>query len=175
MKLNEKSLYYKYLKPVVFVLPVCIVAGCASGNDNEWPVLQADNLWNEIEEKANDESAVSLNSVNLNDTSLNNSFDNAHQMTMDEIRETISNSEIRINELEQNINVAIAAYNQASNDEKPQYWRGVEIEKSRLNDVGGTLRQIEYQLSSGGFVSSELTHVRTLLERILRMTPKLPE
>lgn len=170
----KKPLINKYLKIGVMTAATALLIGCATGDENDWPALKADNLWQELENSGQNDSQISQNTSNSGNASLSSPSSGALNISNSEVQNVLSSSEIKLKALEESITKAIAAYANAGESEKARYWRGVEVEKSRIIDVAGNLRRVEYALSQNNPGSQDLMHVRTLLKNADRMSPDTP-
>ena len=175
-----KLIYYNSLKSVMSMVTVLFVGACASDNGADWPKMEADNLWQELEKKQSEESNPSETALNSDDqSSLNGplampSFEVAPP-TLSDIRYSLREIERDLPIHERGINAALLRFKNAEAQDKALHWRGVEIEKSRLNDMESALRRIEYQIRGNEETATEQELVERFMQWVTRISPDMPE
>ena len=146
--------------------------GCASNNSEDWPTMQADSLWQQLEEGQTD-GTISNGNISVAEEEANLSMP-----TMQEARISLPDIRLNLSEIErdlpihaENIAKSLQEFENAVEEDKALHWRGVEIEKSRLNDKMGRLREIQRQTSNTPAASNELRMASALLNRAEEIMP----
>ncbi|MDG1438590.1 MAG: gamma-glutamyltransferase, partial [Emcibacteraceae bacterium] len=166
----KKTFIYNSLKCSVAGILMLGIISCASGNSEDWPKMQADNLWQDLEQSdAKLEMNADNNSASLTVPPFSNS-----KISLVDVRNTLTEIELALPNKMQNLEKAVQSYRDAPSNDKARYWRGIEVEKSRLNELTSALRNIEYQIESNKSAETELILTRELITKINNMSPVMP-
>jgi len=171
----KKPLFHNMLKPPLFAAAIVVFSSCSSINSDDWPKMEADALWQQLESKQN-QAIVAENTTSTNNQNTNLSrppFENETLSLLD-IKVSLDEIERDMPFHKENIARALDAFKVATEQEKAMYWRGVEIEKSRINDIASTLRAIEYQIANSDDAGAERELIKVLLNRTAELTPEAP-
>jgi len=172
----KKSLLINVLRLLFLVGALSAVAGCSTGNSDEWPTMEADDLWVELEQ--NNTGDVSTSDKNIgsdNQPSLLSSSIERKQMPLADIRVALREIERDLPYLTSRIEKAVDQFEAAAQEDKARFWRGVEIEKSRINELTGKLRNIDYQIADDDQAIAERGLTKQLLDRVKQITPNTPD
>jgi gamma-glutamyltranspeptidase/glutathione hydrolase len=170
----RKCLFNSDLKALFIIASIVFVVSCSGKNSEEWPKMQADSLWQDLEESGSQNDGTSEPEVANDDTSLLAQPYQEDTISISEIRETLRDVEFLIPQREKGIASALSSFESAAEQEKASYWRGVEIEKSRINDIASRLRSIEYQLAKSDQFLIEKQMNGKLLKQVERIIPDAP-
>ena len=176
----DKCKYCNGLKSGLTIVSMLLVGACASGNGSDWPKMEADNLWQELEKKQNEKINVSDNTLSIDNPSSLNAplvrppFE-AAPPTLSDIRYSLSEIERDLPLREQDIIAALLRFENADAEDKALHWRGVEIEKSRLIELVGAIRRISYQLRDNNEAADEQALVEQFMQRAAKISPETPE
>lgn len=175
-KMTKISIYNSSLKNILCAVSVTALVACSSASSDDWPLLAADPLWAELEETRNSEVANSdLESAGTSNPSLSKSPYEASPELLLDVRVTLDEVERDLPYLADNMAKAMDLFDAAAEEDKALYWRGVEIEKSRINELSGKLRTIEYQIANNDHAAAERQLARVLLARAEEITPDAPD
>ncbi len=170
--MSNKSMLNNMLKINMGVLFSLGLMGCASNNSEDWPTMQADSLWQQLEEGQNDGTISNGNmTVTEQDANLSMPAIQESSLSLPDIRVSLSEIARDLPIHAENIAKSLQEFEDAVEADKALHWRGVEIEKSRLNDRMGRLREIQRQISNKPSASNELRMASALLSRAERMMP----
>lgn len=170
----KKSLFNNGLRYSSAIMFIASIMACASDNSEEWPKLEADNLWQDLEVNRG-EKAVSINQAEANEnTSLLKPPFEEKPFSLEEAREELRDIEFLLPQREKGIATALNAFSQATGENKASLWRGVEIEKSRINDLTSRLRSLDFQLMNFDQALLEKQLVERLLNKAANITPETP-
>ncbi len=174
--MTKTSIFNNSLKSILCAAFVAALAACSSAGSDDWPVLVADPLWADLEETRNREVAAGdVDTVGTSNPSLSKSPYEASPVSLIDIRVTLDEVERDLPYLAENMAKALDLFEAAAEGDKALYWRGVEIEKSRINELTGKLRTIEYQIADNDQAADERQLARILLARIKEITPAAPD
>ncbi|MDG1709345.1 MAG: hypothetical protein P8H03_11320 [Emcibacteraceae bacterium] len=157
--MSIKTFVYSGLKYGVAGMGGLIIIACSSGNSDDWPKMQADNLWQKLEQS----DAKSIGGDEINEASLIEPPFYGTEISLVDIRSTLSEIELALPNRAENMQTAVDAYNAAPTIDKSSFWRGVEIENSRLNELTSVLRNIEFHLVNNNVAETELLLTRKLI------------
>jgi len=172
----KKSLFINVLSGVICVAALTVLVACSTSNPEDWPKMEADSLWIELEENKGGEVAAVPES---------NTVDTKPSLSMlpfEDVPVLLIDIKVTLNEIErdlpfhaENIAKALDQFDGAPDEDKASYWRGVEVEKSRINEITGSLRTILYQIAGNDQAASERQLARVLLARAQEITPDRPD
>ena len=157
---------------IISMLISFILLGCSSNKSEDWPIMQADSLWQQLEEDQSNE-IISNDNVTVSEEDANLSMLTIQKasISMADIRVSLSEIERDIPIHAENITKSLQEFEEAVEEDKALHWRGVEIEKSRLNDKMVRLREIQRQISNTPTASNELRMASALLSRAEEIMP----
>lgn len=172
--MSKKSLFNKGLKLFSVLISMVSIISCSSNNLDEWPELHADNLWQELEEtNPNDaKEAIDDNVTNIASPS-KPAFDDV-VISLEEVKKELRDIEFLLPQREAAVSKALNDYFDASAADKASFWRGVEIEKSRINDIASRLRLLEYKFENNSQATLEKQLIARLLEKAENIIPVTP-
>lgn len=172
----RKSLYNNALTAWMLVVLVTSLGACTPTNSDDWPKMEADALWQQLESDQDQTTVAQNNDPSLSDGSnLSRPPFMGTPVSLLDIQVTLDEIERDLPFHEQSIKKALADFESAAEGEKALYWRGVEIEKSRINDLTGQLRNISYQIADNSQASAERQLARMLLINAEAITPASPD
>ena len=132
--MRKKTLLISSLKTVVATFMVFLIVACASGSSDDWPKMQADELWLELEKRntASNETSKSAPAAASDPNPSKPPFEGA-PLALTDIRVMLAEIERDLPFRMQSIAAAVDLFENAADTDKALHWRGVELEKSRLN------------------------------------------
>lgn len=174
--MEKKPLFVNMLRNLFSIFVLVAVAACSSGNSDEWPKLEADNLWVELQQNnAN-------NGVLDNENTGSDDQPNLSSLPFEQVPIPLADIRIMLREIERDfpylatsIEKAVDQFEASAQEDKALYWRGIEIEKSRINELTGKLRSIEHQIAENDQASVERQLTSRLLARAQEITPDAPD
>lgn len=170
----KKNIKNNTLKNVIGAISLVSIMACASGNSDDWPTLKADELWQELGQEGDQSQTIATGNSNAENTTLLKPPFRQQEVSLIDIRVSLSEMERDIPFHRENISKALDEFDRAKVTEKALYWRGVEIEKSRINDLLSRLRGIEYQVASNDSAAAERRLAAELLARAEELIPHMP-
>ncbi len=170
----NKNICNNSLKVLTCTVSLLLITACTSGNSDKWPVMQADNLWQELE-KSQKEDVVLYEKTSSPENQLLEPPFFTEPPTLLDIQNALQEIQRDLPSHEEKIALALEQFENAEDAQKGRYWRGVEIEKSRLNDIVVALRDIEYQISQNSDAQNEMNLTTALLERAVKLMPNKPD
>jgi len=153
------------------LISLCLV-GCASNDSEDWPTMQADSLWQQLEEsQTGGNNPIDNIEVTEEDANLSMPTMKEANLSLPDIRVSLSEIERDLPIHAENIEKSLQEFEDAVEEDKARHWRGVEIEKSRLNDKMGRLREIHRQILNTPTAANELRMASALLSRAENIMP----
>lgn len=172
----KKSLFINMLRGLFLSAMSIAIAACSYGNSDEWPKMEADNLWVELEQNQVGDAALAIESQDGGELpNLSKSPFEQAAIPLADIRVMLIEIERDLPFLAIKVEKAVDEFEAATQEDKALYWRGVEIEKSRVNELTGKLRSIEFQVGSNERAQAELALTRRLLAQTQQITPDAPD
>lgn len=174
-KMKIKSFYISALKGATVIVSTTLLVACSGSKQEDWPVMQADTLWQQLEKEGQEELAVNRDKQDsvVNPSPAKVPFERSDLSVID-VRVTLDEIERDLPYHEENISNALENYNASSPENKALNWRGVEIQISRINDLRARLRNIEYALRDNPDRMNEYNLTRALLQRADNLIPAQP-
>ena len=171
----NKSFYINILKGTSVIAAAILFIACSSSKPEDWPVMQADTLWQQLEQEGQTELATSQKQpdVGVKPGHSKAPFEQT-DLSITEVRVQLDEIERVLPYREENIRNALENYNASSPEDKALNWRGVEIQISRINDVRARLRDLEYALRDNPDHMNEYNLTRALLLRADNLIPAQP-
>lgn len=170
----KKSLFNNGLKSFAMCMSVVSIMSCSSNNSDEWPILQADNLWEELGESSSD-LGVSKEEVDAGSSaSPSKPRFEENVISLEDVKNELRDIEFLLPRREEAVRKALKSYHDARAEDKASFWRGVEIEKSRINDISGRLRLLDFKLENNNQAALEKQLIARLLEKAENITPITP-
>jgi gamma-glutamyltranspeptidase / glutathione hydrolase len=169
--MSKNTFTYNGLKYCSVGIGLIFIAACASNKSDDWPKMKADNLWQELEQS----EVKNVDKINNNNASLIKPPFAGTEISLIDIRSTLVEIEKALPSKLKSMKEALNAYNAAVFNDKASFWRGVEIEKSRLNEISNALSNIEFQLLNDDSAFNELLMTRKLLAIVQSMLPEAPD
>ena len=173
--MKKMSIFKNNLKNISCALFIVALPACSFVNSDDWPLLTADPLWVELEKTKNsDVEAEVINTVVLSDPILSKSPYAATALPLIDVRVMLDKIERDLPYQAHNMAKALDMFDAAGKEDKALYWRGVEIEKSQVNEFRGELLMIKHQIMDNdqAVVERQLTNV--LLMKVEEITPDAP-
>ncbi len=137
--------------------------------------MEADDLWSDLETARNQQSTDTENVADQDVPSNPSSVPPGANVISDlDITVTLEEIERDLPVHIENMALARDKYDAATADDRELHWRGVEIEISRLNEMIGKLREIDYQLTLMNDQSDKKRRANDLLTRISDIIPDTP-
>lgn len=161
------------LKAIVILMFPGILISCSSSGSDDWPKLEADQLWQELDQGQFEAGMVLDNSLNDNETNLLPSSVTSTTTSLSDIDTSLNEIENKLVLHEKNIQLAVDKFDNASGEDKDLHLRGIEIEKSRLNNDISILKNILYQLTDNQEAESERRQAAMLLNRAEQLMPDI--
>ncbi len=173
--MKNKSFYINVLKGTSFVVATILLIACSGSKPEDWPVMQADTLWQQLEKEGQEELAVSDGQQDrvIKPTPSKVPFEQ-NDLSIIDMRVALDEIERDLPYHEKNIRNALENYDASSTENKALNWRGVEIQISRINDIRAQLRDIEYALRDNPDRLNEYNLTRALLLRADNLIPPQP-
>lgn len=173
--MSKKSISINSLKTSLTFAVLVMITACASNNSDDWPKLEADNLWQQLEQGDGISKDVVQKHTAENDMSLLKPPFGKTTLSLEEVRVTLNEIERDFPGYAENLNNAMNVYVNAMDVDKAMHWRGVEIEKSRINNMASALWIIVFQLASNDQMKDEVSRARVLLKKVGDVTPQMPD
>jgi len=173
--MKKMSIFKNNLKNILCAVFVTALTACSFVNSDDWPLLTADPLWTELAETKNNDVVDEVIVTDIfSEPILSNSPHAATPLLLIDVRVMLDKIERDLPYQALNMAKALVMFNAAAKEDKALYWRGVEIEKSRVNEFRGELRMIEHQIANNdqAVVERQLTNI--LLRRVEEITPDAP-
>ncbi|HRW30710.1 MAG TPA: gamma-glutamyltransferase, partial [Emcibacteraceae bacterium] len=173
---SNKSLFNKMLNGLLSVSILSVLLSCSSGGQTEWPKMEADNLWSELENKRTADTQTAQQIVEEDKgSSLPASPIAEKPVSLLDIRVSLQEIERDLPFRAENIAKAMDQYEAADNADRAMRWRGVEIEISRLNELAAKLRTISRQIEGNEQADQEIKLTNRLAKRIDEIIPATPD
>lgn len=161
------------LRVLLTLIISCILISCSSSGSDEWPKLEADRLWQKLEQEQSDTEILSDNSLNNNETILLPSATASPSISLSDIDLSLNEIENKLTLHEKNIQLAVDKFENANGEDKDLHWRGIEIQKSRLNSDLSVLRDIVFRLADKQEAVNERQRATMLLKRAEALMPDI--
>lgn len=173
----RKSLFSTMLRLVVVCCAALIIMSCSYNDPEVWPELRGDALWQELNDNSNIEPlSPAQNNITVPNNNIPKPPIQMTSLSLLDIQVTLSEIDRDLPYHEQNIINALSRFENAELADKASMWRGVEIQRSRLNDLAGKISAIEFQIADNPDSNAELVLARMLMKNILAILPnKLDE
>lgn len=170
----KKSLLNSGLRSFGALLSIASIIACSSNNSEEWPELRADNLWQELGESSSSETWSAVNdSVSESASPSKPSFETV-VISLENVQKELRDIEFLLPKREEAVSKALNDYFDAPTDDKISFWGGVEIERSRINDLASRLRLLNYKLENNSQATKEKQLISRLLIKAENITPVTP-
>ena len=144
----KKSIFNNILKWMVVWMSFIMLAACSSYDSQDWPTLEADTVWQNLEQNPENKDISSAN-IESDDLLPGPSplLDHTPASSLKDIRASLNDIERALGAREDQLKNSIDLFENSPEEDRYLYWGGVEIEISRLNELVLKLRDIEYQIS----------------------------
>ena len=172
----KKCMFYNGLKYVSCISLLTALIACSSSGSEDWPQLTADPLWSELEETANNDVVDGDNETSSpSNASLSRPPFETSTMPLLDVRVALDEVDRDLPHLADELAKALDLYDEAAEEDKARYWRGVEIQKSRINELRSKLRTIAYEIETNTKADEERAQVNALLNQIKDISPTAPD
>ncbi len=156
-------------------ISLAILTACSSYDSQDWPKLEADTVWQKLE-KNQEDTELSDDSIASDDLVTGPSILQVQSTTLSltDIRASLNDIERALAAREDQLKKSVDLFENSQEEDRPLYWRGVEIEISRLNELVLKLRDIEYQISDHKQAIVEHKFAQNLIARAQEIMPSPP-
>lgn len=173
---SKKTLFNNMLSGLLSAALLSVLVGCSSGGQSEWPKMEADSLWAELENKRTaDPEAPNQISDESSGSSLATPPFAEKSVSLLDIQVSLQEIERDLPFHAETIAKAMDQYEASPDEDKAMRWRGVELEISRLNELSAKLRTISRQIGGNDQAGKERQLTNQLLNRIEEIIPATPD
>ncbi len=174
---EKKSLFHNVLRGGLAILSIAMLIACSSSSSEDWPKMEADSTWAELEQAQAGADMPASEEVGQSESRQPelppSPYLNGDMLPLD-IQVALDEIDRDLPHNAQRIAAALDVYEAAAADDKAMRWRGVEIEISRVNEILSDLRSIERQLIANRQDGAVLVRTQALLARAGELIPEQP-